>query len=166
MTQHVRDFTTPTAPSTRRAYLVTRATQPGRPTARIPRKHGNGLPRQGRGAGIGPFDFVPSDGQHGGIPVVTGRVPSGTYQTVCVTERKSGVSVRMAVIRGRLHLYGESIAGPVPTEGQVRDAVDFLMSRRSTARRLGLPLEPIEATFAHRPPPPSAYETTYDPMIG
>lgn len=164
MVQHVRDFTPTPAPS-RRSYIIARATQPGRPTARIPRKHGNGLPRQGRGAGIGPFDFVPSNGQHGGIPVVTGRVPSGTYQTVCVTERKSGVSVRMVVLRGRLHLYGESVAGPVPTEGQVRAAVGHLLSHRSTARRLGLPLEPIEATFAHRPAPPTAYETTYDPMF-
>ena len=164
MVQHVRD-SAPAADPSRRSYIVTRATQPGRPTARIPRKHGNGLPRQGRGAGIGPFDFVPSNGQHGGIPVVTGRVPSGTYQTVCVTERKSGVSVRMVVLRGRLHLYGESVAGPVPTEGQVRAAVGHLLSHRSTARRLGLPLEPIEATFAHRPAPPTAYETTYDPMF-
>ena len=83
---------------------------------------------------IDPFAFVPGDGRHGGIEVITDReqVMTGSHQTVCVTLR-SGVAVKMVVVRGRLHLYG-SIA-PTPTEGQVRDAVEHLYARRSIARR-------------------------------
>ena len=98
---------------------------------------------------IGPFAFVPSDGRHGGIEVITGgkQVPRGNHQTVCVSNARNGVIVQMAVLHGRLHLYGARIA---PTEGQVRDAVEHLYARRSIARRLGLRLEPIQATFAER----------------
>lgn len=98
---------------------------------------------------IDPFAFVPSDGRHGGIEVITGRkqVPLGNHQTVCVSNARSGVAVKMVVLHGRLCLYGEGIA---PTEGQVRAAVEHLYARRSIARRLGLRLEPIQATFAER----------------
>jgi hypothetical protein len=101
---------------------------------------------------IDPFAFVPGDGRHGGIEVITGRkqVPLGNHQTVCVSNARNGVIVQMAVLHGRLYLYGAGIATPIPTEGQVRDAVEHLYTRRSIARRLGLRLEPIQASFATR----------------
>ena len=99
---------------------------------------------------IDPFAFVPGDGRHGGIEVIAGReqVPMGNHQTVCITSR--GVAVKMVVLHGRLYLYGAGTTTPIPTEGQVRDAVEHLYARRSIARRLGLRLEPIQATFAAR----------------
>ena len=133
MAQHVRDFTPTKAPSTRRGYIVTRCTQTCR--------------------SIAPFSLRAET--YGGLPVVTqrGQIPRGNHQTVCVTERRSGVSVEMVAIRGRLHLFGDSIAGPVPTEQETRIAVEHLLSRRTTARRMGLRLEPVQASFAHRSPP-------------
>lgn len=149
MAHQVRDPKPAPTPS-RRSYRITRITLPGRPTERSPSK-GSMTPRRGRCLGVRPLGLsVGVNGQYGGLPVLIGRAPHGNHQAVSLTDRRGTgqCSVEMVVLRGRLHLCDGP--GPVPTEAQVRDAVDFLMSRRTTARRLGLRLEPTQATFAHR----------------